>query len=212
MQRADGSALSRRQLVLRLPAAALAISALPLPGRAAGGVITDPGGFRYFDIKPGDGAAPKWGQLLRINYAGYTVTPGGTLKCFDSTYDRKEPYLLKHGNGQTIKGLELALHTMAVGGKRRVVVPQETLGFIFGALGPLPPLRSAREALQDEINFTEAGGRAIDLVYDIELLATLDDVNDRGFYNDVTVSVAQQEAGLSLDAIIKDAAARNGEP
>jgi hypothetical protein len=175
-------------------------------------VVREESGLNYFDVQPGTGPTPKWGQLLVVNYAGYTVRGDGTLRCFDSTYDRREPYLLKHGNGQTVKGVELALHSMAVGGRRRVELPQETLGYVFGALGPLPPGRRARENLQEEINETERAGRQINLVFDLELLSAMDDVNDRGYYDDVTITVEQQERGVPLDAVLADPALRNGGP
>ncbi|KAG8464820.1 hypothetical protein KFE25_010188 [Diacronema lutheri] len=209
------TALARRHLALRLPAALLALRAAARPRRAAAAdaaVLRDDAGFRYFDFRAGEGDTPRWGQLLTINYAGYTVQPDGSLRVFDSSFARGEPYFVKHGNGQTIKGLELAVHTMRVGGRRRVVLPQETLGFNLGALGPLPPKKAVRERLQDEISSIERAGRAVDLVYDVELLTVMDDVLDRGLYEDISVSTAQQEAGVTLEQVLRDAAARPGPP
>ncbi|KAJ1626371.1 hypothetical protein T492DRAFT_1032858 [Pavlovales sp. CCMP2436] len=208
---AQSPALLRRQMLLQLPASALALCAAAVLPRvasaAASSVVRDEAGFRYYDIRPGEGASPKWGQLLTINYAGYTLQEDGSLRCFDSSFAREDPYLLKHGNGQQVKGLELALHGMRIGGRRRVILPQETLGFTVGALGPLPVRRAERERLQDEINKTEQAGRNVDLIFDVELLTAMDDVIDRGIYEDVTISVAQQEAGIPLENIMREAAA-----
>lgn len=200
--------LPRRQVLLQLPAGALALCAAARPAGAAAGsaVVRDDAGFRSFDFRTGEGAQPRWGQLLTIYYAGYIVQADGSLRCFDSSFARNEPYLLKHGNGQTIKGLELALHTMREGGRRRVVLPQETLGFNLGALGPLPAGRNVRESLQDEINAVERSGRAVDLVWDVELVSVMDDALDRGLYDDATISTAEQES----DAVTVEELLRRG--
>lgn len=174
--------------------------------QAGSGVLRDDAGFRYYDFRPGAGPRPRWGQLLKIHFVGYTVAPSGELRVFDSTFSNGSPYLLKHGNGQQIMGLELALHSMAVGGQRRVVLPQETLGFTQGALGPLPASKLARDALQDAINNEERSGRAVDLVYDLTLLDAYDDVNDRGFYEDIPVSIQDQERKVSASDVRRRAA------
>ncbi|EOD04444.1 hypothetical protein EMIHUDRAFT_60569, partial [Emiliania huxleyi CCMP1516] len=79
-------------------------------------------GLRYFDFAEGSGAPPRFGQLIRFHYVGYTATDD-SLEPFDSSYERRTPYFTKHGNGFTVQGLEEALHTMRPGGRRRVILP-----------------------------------------------------------------------------------------
>ena len=74
------------------------------------------------------------------------------------------------------QGLEEALHTMRPGGRRRVILPP-TLGFT-GDKGPLPALPAERKQLFASVNAGES------LVYDVELLSAIDDLVDRGDYND----------------------------
>jgi len=133
--------------------------------------------LRYFDFGTGEGPRPRWGQLIRFHYVGYSATDDyGTLQPFDSSYSRGTPYLTKHGNGFTAQGLEEALHTMRPGGKRRVILPAE-YGFTADK-GPLPPGNGGREVI-----IKKQREQRLPLVYDLELLSAADDLFDLGFYD-----------------------------
>ncbi len=189
------AALSRR-LALRLlscaplaapPAALLAT----LPASAQDqipkeGFVT-PSGLRYFDFREGQSSeTPKWGSLIRFHYVGYTVSStGGELVEFDSTYDRREPYFTKHGNGQTIRGLEEAMHSMKAGGRRRVIVPAGQLSYITDK-GPVPPKPGGREKMYKAVNDEQP------LVFDVELVSVMDDLLDRGDYDDGALLGSQE--------------------
>lgn len=116
-------------------------------------------GLRYFDFKVGSGdRPPAWGDLLTVSYVLYTVSPSGDrLDVADSTYARNKRMLIHHGNGQTILGVEEALHGMRVGGRRRVVIPP-ALGYTSAGLGPVPPRTTKRRALNKALNEGTAGG------------------------------------------------------
>ena len=115
------------------------------------GFIT-PSGLRLFDFQTGEGPTPRWGQLIRLHYVGYTVSStGGELEIFDSTYKRKDPYFTKHGNGQTVRGLEEAMHGMRAGGRRRVIIPAGQLSYITDK-GPVPPGPQARTKMYNAVN------------------------------------------------------------
>ena len=115
------------------------------------GFIT-PSGLRLFDFQTGEGPTPRWGQLIRLHYVGYTVSStGGELEIFDSTYKRKDPYFTKHGNGQTVRGLEEAMHGMQAGGRRRVIIPAGQLSYITDK-GPVPPGPQARNKMYNAVN------------------------------------------------------------
>ena len=136
-------------------------------------------GLRYFDFREGSGATPRWGQLIRLNFVGYTVdVTGSELSKYDSTYDRDQVYFTKHGNGQTIRGLEEAVHTMRPGGRRRVIVPPGPLGFAVGDKGPLPPYQAARDKMFGAVT------DGLPLVFDVELMTVMDDLLDRGDYDE----------------------------
>lgn len=145
----------------------------PLPERG----VRTPSGLMFIDFAQGTGPSPRFGQLLRFHYVGYTVDQQrATLSSIDSSYDRNSPYFIKHGNGYTCQGIEEALHTMRAGGRRRVIVPPK-LGFTADK-GPLPPTAGARNKLFDA---TVAGQP---LVFDLELVSVSDDLLDRGDYED----------------------------
>jgi len=203
--------VSTRAAALRL--AALAAASCPLwqtpllsvadanmPPNAAAAVRTR-SGVRYIDFQEGTGPTPRFGQLIRFHYTGYTVSRdesnSATLKAFDSTYERgRQPYFTKHGNGLTCQGLEEALHTMRVGGRRRVIVPP-AFGYT-GDKGPFPPGPNAREQLFDAV------GANRNVYFDVELLSAADDLLDRGDYDDLD----ETEAGEAARAAIQMAESR----
>ena len=201
--------LARRALSLAV--APLLLPALPPPLLAAeprpdpsSGVIT-PSGLKFIDFRKGNGASPRFGQLIKFHYVAYAV--GGEKKTlfpwesgekqaltqFDSTYERDGgiPYFTKHGNGFTCQGIEEALHTMKPGGRRRIVLPA-TLGFEIGDKGPLPPGPRQRETLFAAIEKREP------LVYDLELISAVDDLLDRGDYDELTMEEANAFAKTLL--------------
>lgn len=165
-----------------------------LAARAAEGSVRDEdlpavafktkSGLRYYDVRKGSGPAPKWGQVAIIQYEGYVrASPFSRLVLFDDTYSRKAPYLVKHGNGRVIRGLDEGLHTMKLGGLRRIVVPLE-LGYTKTGLGPIPPNALRRKVLVREL--TKAEQQEGEIVYDVELVSVYDDEADMGYYDDLT--------------------------
>ena len=134
-------------------------------------------GLKYFDIEEGTGASPSWGQLVTIAFTeSVRKNPvSDPLKLFAT-----DEYLIHHGNGRTIKGLDEGLHTMKVGGRRRIEVPAE-LGYVIGGLGPLPQWAPVVRKFNNALNSIEAGGA---IVFDVTLLATKTDSADLGFYDD----------------------------
>ncbi|MBU4017484.1 FKBP-type peptidyl-prolyl cis-trans isomerase, partial [Patescibacteria group bacterium] len=85
------------------------------------------------DIKVGDGREVKNGDTVVIDYLG--TLPDGTK--FDSSYDRGEPFETQIGTGQVIKGWDLGVVGMKVGGKRKLTIPP-SLGYGEQATGPIP--------------------------------------------------------------------------
>lgn len=147
-------------------------------------------GLRYFDLREGDiDISPKYGQLISFQYSGYYKSnkENSKLELFDSSYlhSTKTPFLQKHGNGRIIRGIDEGLHTMKVGGFRRIIVPK-SIGYTDIGLGPLPDEPSNRRKLGGIIDLVEAGEG--DMIFDLELLLVADDENDQGYYDDVAIS------------------------
>jgi peptidylprolyl isomerase/FKBP-type peptidyl-prolyl cis-trans isomerase FkpA len=87
------------------------------------------------DIKIGEGAEAVNGNTLTVNYSGTLVD--GTK--FDSSYDRNQPFSFVLGQGRVIKGWDMGLLGMKVGGKRKLTIPSE-LGYgTQGAGSDIPP-------------------------------------------------------------------------
>ncbi|KAJ1439137.1 hypothetical protein B484DRAFT_416004 [Ochromonadaceae sp. CCMP2298] len=137
-----------------LRAAAPLLAALPLNARPARADVAPfprrgfqtKSGLKYFDITESThGPTPRYGELVSFFYTCYyRPSSEAPLETVDGT-PKDAPFLQKHGNGRLIRGIEESLHTMHVGSKRRIVVPQP-LGFASFGLGPLPvdPFRRRR--------------------------------------------------------------------
>ncbi len=96
---------------------------------------TTSSGLKYTDLVVGQGALPKKGQTITVDYTGWLTD--GTK--FDSSKDRHEPLEFQIGVGQVIRGWDEGVTTMRVGGKRRLTIPPQ-LGYgASGAGGVIPP-------------------------------------------------------------------------
>lgn len=112
-------------------------TATPTPPPAGGSVSTPikmENGLQIQDLKVGTGVEVRLGQSLTMHYSG-TLTDGTK---FDSSYDRGEPFQFVLGAGQVIKGWDLGVQGMKVGGKRKLIIPS-SLGYGEKGIGPIPP-------------------------------------------------------------------------
>jgi FKBP-type peptidyl-prolyl cis-trans isomerase len=71
------------------------------------------------DLKIGTGAEAKSGDKLAMHYVG-TLTNG---KKFDSSRDRGDPFIFTLGRGMVIKGWDVGIAGMKVGGMRKLTIP-----------------------------------------------------------------------------------------
>lgn len=99
------------------------------------------------DLKEGDGAEVKAGDIVTLHYHG-TLAKDGTV--FDSSFERGTP--ITFGLDNLIPGWQEGIPGMKVGGRRRLVIPSE-LG--YGEVGSPPAI-----------------GPNADLVFEIELFDT----------------------------------------
>lgn len=137
-------------------------------------------GLKYYELQEGIGSTtPQYGQLCSIQYTGYLKLPTDDKP---QQFDSKSSFLIKHGNGRMIAGLDEGLHTLKVGGKRRLIIPPK-LGYVQSGLGPIPEYPWNRWRLNNLLNqmITQRGGN---LVFDIQLLSIIDDEADQGYYQD----------------------------
>ena len=79
-------------------------------------------GLKYYDFLDGKGPSPRFGQLVSFNYICYfRPSSSDPLDVVDSS---SRPFLHKHGNGRLIRAIDEGLHTMRLGGRRRIIVPK----------------------------------------------------------------------------------------
>ncbi len=91
--------------------------------------------LEFEDLVQGEGDAAKAGDRVSVHYTGWLE--GG--KKFDSSLDRNEPFVFPLGEGRVIKGWDIGVEGMKVGGKRKLVIPSH-LGYgSRGAGGVIPP-------------------------------------------------------------------------
>lgn len=85
------------------------------------------------DLKVGNGPQAKTGDHISVHYNGWLQD--GTK--FDSSYDRNEPFDVAIGAGYVIKGWDMGIPGMKVGGKRRLIIPH-SLGYGKYGSGSIP--------------------------------------------------------------------------
>lgn len=71
------------------------------------------------DLTEGTGKAAVKGALITTQYTG--TLEDGTV--FDSSWERGKPFQCVIGTGRVIKGWDIGLMGMRVGGKRKLLVP-----------------------------------------------------------------------------------------
>jgi hypothetical protein len=144
-------------------------------------MFSTPSGLKYIELEEGVGPTPRYGQLVAIKYTGYVKLPNKEKQKFESS-----TFLIKHGNGRTIAGLEEGLHTMRVGGVRRIIIPPK-LGYVESGIGPIPESPWARwklGSLLDDMVAVRGGN----VIFDVQLQSAMDDEADQGYYEDASLT------------------------
>jgi len=96
-------------------------------------------GLQYVVVKEGEGAFPKKGQTVKVNYHG--VLLDGTK--FDSSFDRGQPFEFALGQGQVIKGWDEGLTKLKVGSQAVLIIPSD-LAYGDMGQGGIPPKATLR--------------------------------------------------------------------
>ena len=101
------------------------------PQQEEGKIQKMQGGLVVQDLKTGGGAEAKLGKKIQVYYEGRLKTNN---KIFDST--KAGPgFKMTLGRGEVIKGWDIGLAGMKVGGKRRLTIPP---GLAYGQKGSPP--------------------------------------------------------------------------
>jgi FKBP-type peptidyl-prolyl cis-trans isomerase FkpA len=95
------------------------------------------------DLRPGVGEVARSGTQLIVHYTGWLYEPralGYRGRKFDSSRDRGQAFTFRLGEGRVIRGWEVGIPGMRVGGLRRLVIPP---GMAYGdravGNGLIPP-------------------------------------------------------------------------
>ena len=96
-------------------------------------------GLQYNDTAVGEGDEANKGQSVTVHYTGWLFNDGEKGAKFDSSLDRRDPFVFSLGAGMVIRGWDEGVAGMKVGGERTLIIPAE-LGYgARGAGGVIPP-------------------------------------------------------------------------
>lgn len=102
-------------------------------------MTTTASGLTIEDTILGSGAVATAGQNVTVHYTGWLYQNGVQGAKFDSSKDRRDPFVFRLGGGMVIKGWDEGVAGMQVGGVRTLIIPPE-LGYgARGAGGVIPP-------------------------------------------------------------------------
>ncbi|WP_106398478.1 FKBP-type peptidyl-prolyl cis-trans isomerase [Actinocorallia populi] len=91
-----------------------------------------PANLEITDLVVGDGEEAVRGQQVTVHYVGVAYSTGDE---FDSSWNRGEPFSFPLGGGRVIKGWDMGVAGMKVGGRRKLVIPPH-LGYGQRGAGP----------------------------------------------------------------------------
>ncbi len=91
-------------------------------------------GLLYIVHAPGEGEPPSVGASVTVHYDGRFLDG----KTFDSSREKKRPFVFRVGVGDVIKGWDEAFLGMKKGERRTLIIPH-WLAYGETARGPIPP-------------------------------------------------------------------------
>lgn len=116
--------------------AALAVMVLGAPAALpASADESPPDKLTILDMELGTGSTAVENATVTVHYTGWLLD--GTK--FDSSLDRETPFSFTLGAGQVIRGWDLGVAGMKVGGTRELTIPSELAYGKRGAGGVIPP-------------------------------------------------------------------------
>ncbi|MFC4907863.1 FKBP-type peptidyl-prolyl cis-trans isomerase [Actinomadura gamaensis] len=94
-----------------------------------------PQNLEITDIKVGDGAEATKGSTVSAHYVGVSFSTGEE---FDASWNRGAPFDFPLGKGRVIKGWDMGIQGMKVGGRRKLVIPPH---LAYGDRSPSPAIK-----------------------------------------------------------------------
>ncbi len=91
-------------------------------------------GLHHLNESAGKGDLAVPGNEVTVHYTGYLED--GTV--FDSSVERKQPFIFNLGAGQVIEGWDRGVAGMQVGTKRTLIIAPD-LAYGDRGVGPIPP-------------------------------------------------------------------------
>ncbi|MGK5550677.1 FKBP-type peptidyl-prolyl cis-trans isomerase [Actinomadura kijaniata] len=87
------------------------------------------------DIEVGDGPEATKGSTVSMQYVGVSWSTGEE---FDASWNRGAPFTFTIGEGRVIKGWDMGIPGMKVGGRRKLVIPPH---LAYGDRSPSPRIK-----------------------------------------------------------------------
>lgn len=91
------------------------------------------------ELQAGNGPGAADGQWVTVHYTGWLFDNGQQGAKFDSSRDRQDPFQFQLGAGMVIRGWDLGVKGLAVGGRRVLIIPPAMGYGARGAGGVIPP-------------------------------------------------------------------------
>jgi peptidylprolyl isomerase len=88
------------------------------------------------DLVVGDGTEATAGSTVSVHYVGVAFSNGEE---FDASWNRGQPFAFKLGKGQVIRGWDVGVEGMRVGGRRKLTIPSAMAYGARGAGGVIAP-------------------------------------------------------------------------
>lgn len=98
--------------------------------------------FTKTDVTSGTGATARTGQQVSVHYTGWLYDPSSANqrgKQFDSSRTSGRPFTFPLGAGRVIKGWDVGVAGMRVGGQRVLIIPSDMAYGARGAGSDIPP-------------------------------------------------------------------------
>ena len=107
--------------------------------------ITTVSGLQYVDLIVGTGKEAGDEDHVSVIYTGWLADPSDSepsgRTCgtkFDSSLDKNKPFQFELGETEVMKGWDVGVTGMKVGGKRKLIIPP-ALGYGTAGKGKVPP-------------------------------------------------------------------------
>lgn len=176
--------------------------------------ITTASGLKYILMKENkSGELAAAGTQATVHYSGYFKDG----KMFDSSVERGQPFKVKVGKGQVIKGWDEGLALLRKGEKAKLFIPY-TLGYGEQGYGPIP----AKADLIFDVEIVDVQAPVVPVLYDVSKLEAQKTASGLQYYVvNKSASTVKAEAGKTVkvhysgylaDGKMFDSSVERGEP